>query len=153
MKKDDQAPNVAALSGLLMPLIARADRLGFQRLEARLAPLGVSLADFRTVGALLGEADGLTQRELALRLGIDPASLSAAVSKLSQKGIVERVPHPSDARAVQVRLVKGLAILPKILEIVQELDREALAGVSADDLHAAARVLQRIVANLSGDQT
>ena len=102
------------LATALMPAIARADRLGFAWLEAKLRPKGITVADFRIVGSLLGEQEGLSQRELAARLGVRPPTVSVALDKLEQAGIVERLPSASDARAHRASQVAGRECLSRI---------------------------------------
>lgn len=140
--------SVKSLGGQLMALIARADRLAFRDLAAALAPLGVTLADFRVVGALMGEAEGLGQKELASRLGIEPATLSVALAKLERAGHVERTVAEHDSRARVVRLAAGAAAFPDVLAQVADLERRAAAGISDKDLAVTRRVLQRVIENL-----
>ncbi len=138
-----------SLQSKLIPLLARADRLASQWLEGELLKHGITLADFRLVGALLGETDGLTQRQLATRLSVEPATLSTAVAKLERAGVVERRPHPDDARAKCVRLASDLPQLAAVQTAVEQLERRALVGIAPQERALARQILLHIIANLS----
>jgi DNA-binding MarR family transcriptional regulator len=135
-----------------MPLLTKASRLGFAVLAPSLERAGISLADFRLVGVLLGETAGLSQRELAARLEVRPPTISAAVDKLVAAGLLERLASPTDARAVSVRLTpdahgRGLGAA---LEHVQALEVRALRGFSAAEKKVLTALLERVVDNLGG---
>jgi DNA-binding MarR family transcriptional regulator len=136
----------------VMPLLTKASRLGFAALAPKLAAAGVSLADFRLVGALLGEPNGLSQRELSARLEVRPPTVSAAVDKLVAAGLLERLASPTDARAVSVRLAKDASRrgLGAALEHVEALEGQALQGFSVAEKKLLASLLERVVRNLGG---
>ncbi|WP_438023667.1 MarR family winged helix-turn-helix transcriptional regulator [Sorangium sp. So ce233] len=133
---------------LLLARIARVDRTALQLIQKRLAERGVTLAEFRLIGALLGERVGITQRELAERLQITAASLSALVGRLEKKGLVERTPDESDARAFRVRCTPRIAEYDWVHDVVVEVERRATRGVSAADLETTRRVLAAMIGNL-----
>lgn len=140
-----------AFAAGVMPLLTRASRLGYALLAPRLQSEGISLADFRLVGALLGEPTGVSQRELAARLEVRPPTVSAAVDKLVAAGVVERLPSPDDARAYRVRLAKRARGLGAALAHVQALEERALRGLSAVERAELRRLLALVVDNLSAD--
>jgi DNA-binding MarR family transcriptional regulator len=89
----------------------------------------------------------LTLRELSAKLGIDPPYTTVVVHDLAERGLVDRIPHPTDRRAKLVRATPsgketaaraeailreppaGLLDLP--LASLRELDR-ALAAIRAE---------------------
>jgi DNA-binding MarR family transcriptional regulator len=138
----------AQLAGLLTPRIDRAARLADEWLERELAALGITVAQFRVIGAMLGDTGGLTQRELAKRLRLDPTTVSVAVSKLESRGYLERTVDASDARARRVRPSTKVPEFATVMARVATLDAVASDGISARDLAVAQRVLARVVQNL-----
>lgn len=138
---------------LLLARIARVDRTALQLIQERLAERGVTLAEFRLLGALLGESVGLTQRELADRLQITAASLSALVSRLEHKRLVERTPDESDARAFRVRCTPLIAEYDWVQNVVVEVERRATRGIPAAELETTRRVLAAMIGNLEIDDT
>lgn len=138
---------------LLLARIARVDRTALQLIQERLAERGVTLAEFRLIGALLGESVGLTQRELADRLQITAASLSALVSRLEHKRLVERTPDESDARAFRVRCTPRIAEYDWVQDVVVEVERRATRGIPEAELETTRRVLAAMIGNLEIDDT
>ncbi len=145
------APDVLHLRALarwLLPAVARHDRLASRVLEDQLAPHGITLPQFRIVGALLGERAGLTQRELAARIRVEAPTLSVAVAKLEAAGLVERAADPADGRAWRVRLVSKHDRISPVMEVLRLLEQRATAGIAPEDLATARRVLDHLIRNL-----
>lgn len=140
---------MAELKKLLLPHVSRAERLVSKALAERLEQHGLSLAQFRIVGALLGEEEGLTQTELAERLGVSLPTLSVALAKLEEAGAVGRIADPEDARAKRVRATPGGAQLRSIIREVMRLDADLVKGIDPQDLATTVRVLQTIEARLT----
>lgn len=136
------------LQGYLTPRVDRAGRLSDAWLERALTPLGVTMAQFRVIGAMLGTTDGLTQRELARRLRLDPTTISVAVAKLEALGYLERTVDVVDARARRVRPSASLPEFAEVMARLAELEAIATVGISAEDIAIAKNVLARIAHNL-----
>ena len=139
---------MADMADLLVSRVSRAQRLGQRWLEPRLAALGITFAEMRITGLLLGEDEGVTQKDLADRLGVRPATLSTALSTLEAKGVVERVADPADARIKRVRVAKRPSELGRVRAILDALEARAVDGIGARDLKTAQRVLRRVAENL-----
>jgi len=140
---------IEGLSDKVMPLLGEADRLAFAWLEAGLSEHGITLAEFRIVGVLLGEPQGVNQKELARRLGIAPPSVSVALAKLEKAGHVARTVSVADSRARDVRLAEQMPSIDGVIELIGALEAKALAGVRRKDLEVTRATLNRIVENLS----
>jgi MarR family transcriptional regulator for hemolysin len=116
------------------------------RLDERLRPLGLSQTRWLAILHLSKSESGLAQRELALRIGISQASLSAQIDHLLQNGWVERRDDPRDRRSKTVYLTdqaKGLS--RKIKEVAAELRAELLSGLDEEDVRCCERVLRHIL--------
>lgn len=131
---------------MVLPAAAELNRVADRWLEDRLRLHGVSLAEFRIVGALLGEDAGLSQRELAGRLGVRPATVAGILPQLERKGLIEKIGNPKDARANLVRLREIQHKVEPVLALVEELERLLFGDVSPDD---RAR-LRDLLANAAG---
>lgn len=57
--------------------------------------------------ALLAQKPGITQKELANLLGVQPASVSEVLGKLERKGFVQREKAELDRRSVRVTLTEA----------------------------------------------
>jgi DNA-binding MarR family transcriptional regulator len=133
----------------MMPILRRADRAASDWLADRLAELGVSMAEFRLVGALLGESEGIPQNVLAKRLGIEAATLSVVLAKLEAKGVVIRTPDPVDTRIRRVTTSRRGSRFGEIKVLLEMLERFALAGLDPADVDTAKRVLLTVEKNLA----
>ena len=56
---------------------------------------------------ILGEGQGMTQRELTERLGIQPGSASELVGKLERAGYIRRTVSETDRRTADIRLTEA----------------------------------------------
>jgi DNA-binding MarR family transcriptional regulator len=84
--------------------------------------------------------------EVAELIGISRQAATKAADSLERRGYVDRVAHDEDRRRVTLELTEaGEAYALAIGEVVQLIDSEVRAQVSADDLEAAHRVLAAIV--------
>ena len=119
------------------------------RLAAALAPMGLSVAGFRLIGEVSAAPDGLRQSELAARLGVRPPTVSVAVKRLEELGLVTRVPDPSDPRARLVR-VNPKANLGPGRDLIQLLDQELTAGLDSDGVQALDDSLMHLQERLAG---
>jgi len=98
---------------------------------------------------LLHRTGPRTQRELSQLLKCTPRNVTGLVDALQHAGFVERTAHPSDRRAVVVRLSEpGQSLIAD-----WGADREhgtalVLGGIPADDLVVFSAVLDQVLARL-----
>lgn len=108
-------------AGALATDIARLYAAALQRL---LLPLGLSRAQFLALSELWLE-DGLTQRDLTERLGVEQATMANTLARMERDRLIERRPHPDDGRSQQVWLSQA----------ARDLQTPAtMAAVEANDL-------------------
>ncbi len=124
----------AARGCLDRELIARAD--------------GLRIGQF-TALRVLWEQDGLTPRELSERLGVEMPTVTNTVGRMVRNALVERRPHPTDARSVVIFLTpKGVAMEERVASVVAEASERALRGFSAAESEALVEALEHMYANL-----
>lgn len=127
---------------MLLPETTRAWR---NRLDKRLRPLGLSQAKWLAIYHLAHAGEGMTQKELAARLGVEAPTLVGLLDRLARDGLVERHESARDRRSKRVCLSpKASAILQQINQVTAQLRQELLAGVTPEDLQTCIRVLQSI---------
>ena len=69
-----------------------------------------------------------SQRQLADRTGLEALYVSKLARALEAAGLVERVEHPDDSRAVQLSLTgQGRAVTGRAIAIVRDLHGQLLA--------------------------
>lgn len=117
----------------------------YRRSEARFARHGVTADQFVLLATLARGGEALTQRELARRMSSDPSTVRAMLVLLAGRGLVERDPHPTDARARTVALTaEGRRAYRRLWtagESVRERMRDSLRPGEAE---ALVRLLGRV---------
>lgn len=116
------------------------------------------LADFEvpfghwTFLRVLWEHDGLTQKQLSDEVGVMEPTTFAAVKAMAARGWVERRQLAENRKNVYVFLTDaGRALKAKLVPLAEQVNCLGVAGLSADDVAAARRVLLSIVTQLAQD--
>jgi MarR family transcriptional regulator for hemolysin len=131
--------------------LSEVTRLWRLVLDQRLRPRGLSQATFRALVNLARLGDGVTQRALAERIGIEGPSLVRLLDALEANGLVERRPQPMDRRAKALYLTeKARAVLDDAGGVADDVRAEILDGIAEAELTIAISVLDRIAANAEG---
>ncbi len=69
----------------------------------------------------LHDKDRITSKELGERTQLDSATMTGILDRLEKAGLIERLPHPSDRRAIIVGLTEGGRSVAN--ETYQEIER------------------------------
>lgn len=103
---------------------------------------GVSLGEWRVL-ALLGEKPDLTLNRLARRAALDKAQMSRVVSKLEDRGMLQRVAGPR--RSTQLSLTDaGQVIYQGLIVAANERDQRLVNAVSAKKLLVFEEVMEAL---------
>lgn len=128
--------------GQLLHGAARAWR---NKLDERLRPLGLSQAKWRTLNHLASNDGKLTQRDLALRIGVEEPTLVGLLHRLEREGWIQRRNSPDDRRCKTVHLrPRSNAVLTKIHQAAGTLRDELIAEIPRRDLQTCMKVLAQI---------
>lgn len=91
-----------------------------------------------------------TQQALAEALSVTPRNISGLVDALEEHQYVERMPHPSDRRAVLVTLTSsGESAMARMQEEHAQLEAELREAVSPEHLEALEQGVDAIIARLT----
>ena len=132
--------------------LARVSRSYRDLASGLLAPTGLHLGQNRLLQQLW-EVDGLSQSQLAERLGAQLPTVTRMVGRMEASGFVERRPSPTDARTTQVYLTeKGAAAKGPVEEFWAELEDRATANLSLEEKLLLHRLLTQVHANLEGKE-
>src|SRR4051794_38624678 len=104
-------------------LLTRASGLVVRATNAALADVGLRVRQYSVLVLADDSADGISQRDLAEVLGLDPSQVVALVDELAAAGLVERRPSPTDQRA------KLVAAAAEGVRLRRRADAAAAAGV------------------------
>src|SRR3954447_21942551 len=112
-----------------------------KHLEHGLAPVDLSVPQYRVLALLAGGPAASSW--LADRLTVSPPSVTAVVDGLAVRGLVVRVPDPSDRRRLNLVLTEeGQRVLVAADESVNERLVEIAARVSGREPSAAIEDLE-----------
>jgi DNA-binding MarR family transcriptional regulator len=93
---------------------------------------------------------GISQKELAELLEVEPITVARLVDRLEARGMVERRPDPRDRRIWRLHLLPpAWAMLDEIYAMRTDLTRILTNGVDADALDTLTEALLRMKANLT----
>ncbi|MCQ2352945.1 MAG: MarR family transcriptional regulator [Victivallaceae bacterium] len=110
----------------------------------------ITLAQARVIDQCFrAPKSGLMLKDLAAQLRLTPGAVSLLVDALVRQGILSRKVSESDRRAVSITLSEsGEEFRSKIETFFDELSREIMQDIPADDLAAFLRVLDQLCLNL-----
>lgn len=98
---------------------------------------------------ILWEEDGRTQKEIADRLHLKPATITDGLKRMEKVGLIERRPDPEDRRVTRVYLTdKGRELQAQVEEKLRVLNEEAFRGFTQNEKVLLRRFLLQIKDNL-----
>ncbi len=126
---------------------------GLQRaLQIRHAKYSVSFGHW-TFMRILWETDGLTQRELSERAGVQEPTTFAALKAMEKLGYVTRRQLPDSRKKVYVFLTeKGRVLRPELVPLAEEVNQVAIKGLTSEDIATTRRTLLVMIENLARDE-
>jgi DNA-binding MarR family transcriptional regulator len=99
----DAADGMAAVTS-----IVRAQQIVLQRIDTVLRPLDLTFARYEILTLLSFTKQGsLPMTRMGALLQVHPTSVTSAVDRLEAQGFVERLPHPTDRRAVLASITEA----------------------------------------------
>ncbi|NGO08337.1 MarR family transcriptional regulator [Streptomyces sp. HC44] len=121
------------------------------RLEKALRSLDLTAAQHNALQHVLWTPE-ISAAEVARRTGFTPQSMGAAVNALVDRGLLARHDHPSNRRTVQLAITdSGAQLAERAREVVERLDREALAVLAPAERAVIHSLLLRVLAALNPD--
>jgi DNA-binding MarR family transcriptional regulator len=119
-----------------------------RRVRAEAASHELSLTE-AAVMARLAKDGPATTADLARAEGMKPQSMGTTIAALEEMGIVERKPHPTDGRQVNIELTgKGAAVRESAKDAKRIWLAQAIAQLDKQEqatLFAAGEIIKRLV--------
>jgi DNA-binding MarR family transcriptional regulator len=132
--------------GLLLSL---ASAKGVGEANAALRPLDLTSRSYSLL-ELLATTDGVSQRELADALRLDPSQIVSLVDGLERRAVAERRPHPSDRRQKSVVITgAGRELYLQARARIEDSIDQLLTDLDDGERQTLRRLLQRIVSPAS----
>lgn len=111
-----------------------------------LKPFGLRVRQYSVLALASDTAGGLTQRGLAVALGLDPSQVVILVDELAEAGLVTREPSPVDRRArLVVATSVGRELRWRAARAVGQAVRDLLADLTDDERRHLQQLLARII--------
>lgn len=121
-------------------------RLFARGLTAQIKPLGLTIGTFPAL-LELWDKDGLTQKELVVRLDIEQATMANTLARMERDGLIVRKKDVSDGRVQRVWLTDHARDLrgPAIQAAGAE-NTAALSGLSEAEKSQFVALMQKVIA-------
>ena len=112
---------------------------------------GLNRGDVGVLSALriAGPPNHLSPTQLFKGLMLSSAGITSRLDRLEKRGLVRRVRHPNDRRGVLVELTEeGRSVLNDAVAANTAAERDLVAALDRDDMHALARLLKKMLASV-----
>lgn len=120
-------------------------------LEKRTVPHGVTSGQWRFLRVLWVE-DGINQRELSRRVGLQQPTTVSALKGLEKAGFVHRWQSPDDRRQLHVYLTpRARQLRATLAPFVAEVNEMATRDMTPEEARVLRSLLRRAIDNLSED--
>jgi MarR family transcriptional regulator, organic hydroperoxide resistance regulator len=126
-------------------LIAVTARLLTGAFNSRLASHGVTVGQWPVL-VHLWETDGLSQRELCERIGIEEGTMTRTVDGMERAGLLRRGQIANNRRRYRIELTpRGAALKNELLPCMNQLIADATSSFSPGDSDRLRRLLRKII--------
>ncbi len=127
-------------------LLSRASGQLIRATNAALAVHGLRVRSYSALLLACDSEDGLSQRDLAEVLGLDPSQVVLLVDELTEAGLVERRPSDSDRRTKLVcATAAGHVVRSQAERTVSTAHGSQLGGLSARERDQLRVLLSRLL--------
>jgi len=131
-------------------LLVQAHHAFANAMEAALRSSGLSRAQFGTLSVVVRQP-GLSAADLARAVMVTPQAINLLITSLERNGLVERRPHATHGRILEIRPTKqGIRRLDQVYPTVIELEDRITADMSQRQLGVVRRWLVQTARTMSG---
>lgn len=129
-------------------IFRQVGKLHYQTVSALLSGKGVYPGQPPLLRALV-EQDGQIQKELAVKMGITPATLNVMIGRMEKGGLVVRKPDPSDQRISRVYITDGgRAAHQDIKDVIDWMEETCFGNFTVEEKVIFRRLLLQMFENL-----
>jgi DNA-binding MarR family transcriptional regulator len=128
--------------------------VGYNARRAALVIIGeflekMAVYDLRTVDfsvlSLVTHNQGITSRQLCNTLGIQAPNLVSMITTLEKRGLIQRLPHPNDRRAMGLHLTEsGQQLMRQAEKKASKLEQNATTQLTAVERKTLVQLLKKI---------
>ena len=130
-------------------LINRTTKGYIKALDSQLREkVGVTIGQWKVI-VMLADQNGLTQKEIADRLGLDGATLIPIIDKMEEEGLVVRKVDSRDRRNNRIyRTDRADALWDKMVQCASDVKEISLKGIPDENIKILRDTLENIWQNL-----
>ncbi|WP_426997944.1 MarR family winged helix-turn-helix transcriptional regulator [Pseudarthrobacter sp. N5] len=133
----DVAAPMAAITAIM-----RTQQILLARIESVLKPFGLTFARYELLALLSFTRSGaLPMNKASALLQVHPTSVTNAVDRLQDAGLVVRSPHPTDGRTTLIELTAAGRTRAKSATAVLNSEVFGQSGFAAGDVDQLVRIL------------
>lgn len=151
LKKTDAVPSmyIADISRMFECIVSAST----EKLSAEAGFSGHGLSrGYRHILFHLSREDGVTQLSLVQRTKLKAPTVSVALVKMEEHGLVRRETDEKDLRQVRVYITeKGRKLDEQIRQKYRETDKIMLAGISESEVEQLKATLKKMLENMLGE--
>ncbi|MBB5782990.1 MarR family winged helix-turn-helix transcriptional regulator [Nonomuraea jabiensis] len=145
MTRDDDEPVGADATGRLLWALRRAELAVRALKEQRLRPLGMAPAHYSLL-MLVHTEPGLTGAELARRLDVTPQAVASLVTRLVDKGQLERRSHPRHRHVQELHLTDaGRQALKSADAMIVSIEHQIIERIGPDSAAQFTAMLGEVI--------
>ena len=145
------APEEAHLASTAVSRVLVTAGLMVHQLDRILRRSSLTAGSFNVMQVIAASPVPLTPSEISVRIPVPvtTATMTGVLDTLERRGLVARLPHPTDRRRVLVELTQpGTDLLATLVPEVQAAERDWTGPLDADDLVALSCSLDALQAGL-----
>ena len=134
-------------------LISRIKQVGGRLFDRMLAEADIDAFNGAQGRILyvLWQGDGLTISQLSAQTSLANTTLTSMLDRMEQSGLIQRMPSPTDRRALLIRLTdKARALRQDYDRISQQMNEMYYLGFTEDEVRQFEGYLERVLSNLQG---
>lgn len=93
--------------------------------------------------------DGLSQKEIAKKLRLKPATITVMIKRLEKAGFIKKVSDENDQRVSRIHLTeKGIKSCVEVRSMFKQIDDICLHNFTKDEIDSLRILLEKIESNL-----
>jgi DNA-binding MarR family transcriptional regulator len=132
----------------VLKLVSRLRMVFRERVEERLRPLGVTMAQLQVLTPLVDEP-GMSGAQLARVRHVSPQTIHALLMATEERGWMRRSTHPENNRTLLATLTpQGRRICARAGKIALELQFHVLSTFEANEVRRVEVLLEEMITNL-----
>jgi DNA-binding MarR family transcriptional regulator len=132
----------------VLKLVSRLRMVFRERVEERLRPLGVTMAQLQVLTPLVDEP-GMSGAQLSRVRHVSPQTIHALLMATEERGWMRRSTHPENNRTLLATLTpQGRRICARAGKIALELQFHVLSTFEANEVRRVEVLLEEMITNL-----